>query len=103
MFCPGLEPSLLGRQAAWRPERLGKTSSLTGASAVHGELQVLRPCAECSWRTVKLLGGPHSSEGSRMIGDDVFFSGESDSPPGTSLIGAPREVQAILFGRQAAG
>ena len=41
---------------------------MAGALAVHGELQVLRLYGECLRRTVKLLGGLHSSKGSRLIG-----------------------------------
>ena len=81
----------LGRQAAWRPECLGTTSSsMAGASAVHGELQVLRLCGECFWRTVKLLGGTHSPKGSRLIRDEMFFEEASI------------EVQSVMFGREAA-
>ena len=39
---------------------------------------------------VKLLGGPHSSKGSRLIGDAMFFEGASV------------EVQSVMFGREAA-
>ena len=77
----------LGRQAAWRPECLGTTSSsVAGASAVQEELQVLRLCGQCFWRTVKRLGGPHSSKGCRLFRDEMFFEGASI------------EVQSVMFG-----
>ena len=47
-------------------------------------------CGQCFWWTVKLLGGPHSSKGSRLIGDEMFFEGAST------------EVQSVMFGREAA-
>ena len=69
----------LGCQAAWRHECLGtESSSMAGALAVHGELQVLRLYGECLWRIVKLFGGPHSSKGiSLNLGDGRFFIGKS--------------------------
>ena len=48
------------------------------------------PLWECFWRTVKLLRGPHSSKGSRLIRDEMF------------LEGASVEVQSVMFGREAA-
>ena len=77
---------LLGGPSVWERQVL----QMAGASAAHGEFQVLRLCGECFWRTVKMLGGLHSSKGSRSIRDEMFFEEASI------------EVQSVMFGREAA-
>ena len=68
-FAWRLEQALSGRQAAWRPSCVWERQILQWLER--------RLCGECFWRTVKLLGGPHSSQGSRLIRDEVFFEGAS--------------------------
>ena len=74
------------------PECMGTTSSSNGwcVGPCMGNSRFFGLCGECSWRTVKLLGGPHSSKGSRLIRDEMFFEGASI------------EVQSVMFGREAA-
>ena len=91
-----------GRRSGWRHWRLGSSSCLAA--------WVRRPCTKNS-RFFVSVESPHSSKGSRTVGDGMFFGGKSWSPSSEALglrssvrwaEGASGEVQSVLFGRQAA-
>ena len=98
----------IGRQAAWRPERLGTTtSSMIGASALRGERFFVF--------VGSALGGPSSCLAVRTLKKDLAQIGgttcSSEESPIVHLYlahqcdgrkGLPREVQRLLFGRHAA-